>query len=236
VASTNGISIIVPVGPDEKSFLPLIAGLKHFPRDNIEILFVCCQNFASIHDKSEIDRELLTFDTRWIITEAGRAKQQNEGAHQAKYAWLWFLHVDSMFDAELVRPLLEVVEQASTELLELYCFHLAFYPRSRRMSINAFCANKRTQILSLPFGDQAFFLSKKSFQTLGAFDERADYGEDHLLAWALKHRKGKLICFPGTIRTSDRKYRYTGWLRQTAKHQWLWLKQVWQQKYRRDGG
>jgi hypothetical protein len=94
------------------------------------------------------------------------------------------------------------------------------------MSLNSFGANIRSRLFKLPWGDQAFCLSKKRFQQLGCYDETTPYGEDHLLVWQAHQKKVKLHHIPLAVITSGRQYKKNGWLKLTVQRQYLWLKQA----------
>lgn len=220
-----GVSIVIPIGPNEQEPTRLVQCLKLFPPDCVEFIFVSADDVTTFPGRALIDSELNDYALQWLVSGLGRAKQQNCGARAAKYSWLWFLHIDSGFDEALVQSLLNVISRKPSSSLVLYCFRLAFYPHSLLMPLNSWGANLRTRFFKLPFGDQGFLLSTDAFKTLGCFDESTSYGEDHLLAWKVIHLKGRVRLLPETIVTSARKYYANGWLQQTTKHQYLWLAQ-----------
>ena len=80
--------------------------------------------------------------------------------------------------------------------------------------------------LPTPFGDQAFCMRRDDFWRAGGFDDRAPYGEDHLLVWQAGRVGIPVRSVGARIYTSARKYRDRGWARTTARHLWLTYKQA----------
>src|SRR6056300_807571 len=184
------LSIVIPVGKDEKNF-DLIQQIKNQFLDS-EIILVCdsqCDraNLENIHC-----HQLL------FIDNSTRAKALNEGSRYAKYSYLWFLHLDS--NITNITP--KDVERLEDN--QLYYFSLAF--ENSLNTFNAIGANYRSKLLSIPFGDQGFLMSKKLFFFIGMFNEAISRGEDHEFVWRAKSLKVAITMLNKTIMTSSRKY------------------------------
>ncbi|MEH6649750.1 MAG: glycosyltransferase [Motiliproteus sp.] len=218
------LSVIVPVGPAELELPRLLADLLLLPA-SCEIILVSCPESVDLCQQLSLPSTLRKPDRlRRVEAEQGRAKQLNAGAVAAKGQFVWFVHADSQLTPWVVTTLLRAL---STRPRALHCFALHFADDGQGWTaINAGGANLRTRWLKVPFGDQAFCLSKALFQQLGGYDEQADYGEDHLLVWQA-HRQGvSLDCHRAVITSSARKYRQHGWALLTLRYQGLWLKQA----------
>ncbi len=225
----SSLSVVIPVGPAETELGELPERLLHIFRydeklalqlRHWEIILVCCE--ASRH----LCRHLQ--DTRGVTVlcaEAGRAKQMNAGAAVASGGFIWFLHLDSDIEALHCQQLSERMMHNSDAL---HYFPLAFrHDGAGPVLLNQWGANLRSGLLGVPFGDQAFCLSARSFARLGGYSEDASYGEDHLLVWHAR-QTGLPLCSVGIpLPTSARKYAAHGWLKLTFKYQYLWLKQAW---------
>ena len=150
-----------------------------------------------------------------------RASSMNEAASRASGRHLWFIHADTAMAPGAVTALLDRLEQPNAAL---HYFDLRF-DRGGLMRITELGVRFRSRILGIPFGDQALCLPAAMFQTLGRYDETVAYGEDHRLV-RRAHRAGLPVRPVGvTVSTSARKYREKGWLRTTARHLWLTLRQ-----------
>src|SRR6056300_1555311 len=132
------LSIIIPVGKEETNF-HLIQQIRNQFVDS-EIILVC---------DSKFDHKNL------FIDNSTRAKALNEGSRCTKYSYLWFLHLDS--NIKNITP--KDVEKLEDN--QLYYFSLAF--ENSLNTLNAIGANYRSKLLSIPFGDQGFLMSKKLF-------------------------------------------------------------------------
>lgn len=218
------LSVVVPVGPTESELPRLLADLLLLPA-YCEILLVSCPQSVSLCQQLRLPLALRKPGRlRLIAAEQGRAKQLNAGAAAATGRFLWFVHADSQLTPWVIKQLLQglVAKPAA-----LHCFELRFAGDGRGWTgINAAGANLRTRWLKIPFGDQAFCLSKALLQQLGGYDEGAAYGEDHLLVWQA-HRQTVPLCYHrSAITSSARKYRQHGWATLTLRYQWLWIKQA----------
>lgn len=210
----KNISIIIPLGPDEDQVGQLLDDLSALPEET-EIIIVSCG-----------DKQKTTFEhhVRLITSAQGRAIQQNMGAKAAKHDFLWFLHADSRVTAQVFAALEDSVQKAPNAL---HYFHLKFKDDGPGgMWLNEWGARFRSQILGIPFGDQAFCLSRDNFTKIGGFPEDAPYGEDHLLVWHWRQAGLKLRCTGVALETSARKYSQHGWGALMVKYQWLWMRQA----------
>ena len=217
------VSVIIPVAPGDESWIGLVPELRFLPL-RTEILFVSPDmpgNAPSVLAKGLAGGRKV----RWITAGRGRAIQLNAGAAQAKNPYLWFLHADSRIPDDALQAL-ENSLLADPEAL--HYFELGFLADGPRwMRLNELGTWIRSRFLGIPFGDQAFCLSRSQFQRLGGFDENASYGEDHLLVWKARQAKVKLRSTGTKILTSARKYQDRGWWTTTRTHLALTAKQAW---------
>ncbi|MBN3561352.1 glycosyltransferase [Aliamphritea spongicola] len=225
----SSLSVVIPVGPAEKELgdLPfsLLQVFRHTSGLGLllkrwEIIVVLCE--ASRH----LEQQLSQISAVTVLyAEAGRAKQMNAGAAAATGRFIWFLHLDSNIEPLHCLRLSERILQNSEAL---HYFPLAFKSDGAGpMRLNQWGANVRSNLLRVPFGDQAFCLSARQFRQLGGYPEEAEYGEDHLLVWYAR-QAGITLCSTGiALPTSARKYASHGWLKLTLRYQYLWLKQAW---------
>ena len=216
------VSIIIPIGPDERSWPSLLADLSDVS-DGAELLLVATGDqpaeFSQLRTECGIRRRM-----RWITTAAGRAHQLNVAAQQASRPFLWFLHADSRVVPDALLALDRSLESYPSAL---HYFDLTFQADGPGLvRFNALGARIRSRWLGLPFGDQGFCLSREVFQRLGGFDENVRYGEDHLLVWAARRNGVLLRPVDAAIATSARKYRDDGWWATTLVHSWRTWRQA----------
>lgn len=164
-----------------------------------------------------------------VISTTGknRANAMNIGAQQAVNDYLWFVHADTKISQEHVNDLKLSLDKYPNRF---HYFDLSY--EKNNVFLNSIGANVRSRILGLPWGDQAFCLSKEIFMKLNAYNENAHYGEDHLLIWQAHQKKIKLKRVPMAVISSAREYQKQGWLRLTIKRQFLWIKQVFPEVFK----
>ncbi|MGB3721541.1 MAG: TIGR04283 family arsenosugar biosynthesis glycosyltransferase [Pacificimonas sp.] len=143
-----------------------------------------------------------------IVGTGGRGAQQNAGAGHADGNALLFLHADTVLptgwraaaERLLARP--EVAVGA---------FSLSIRDARNREAIIAGGANLRSRLLSLPYGDQALFLRRETFDRLGGFNPLPVMEDFDLVHRARK--LGEVKTLPQTVTTSNRRWRRVGALR-----------------------
>lgn len=151
---------------------------------------------------------------RIVACECGRAVQMNAGAAAASGDVLLFLHADTRLpfgyrdeiDHMLARP--NVVAGA-------FRFAVDYVTHSLRLI--EFGTNVRSRLRQLPYGDQAIFLPRAMFKTVGGFPAWPVM-EDYELIHRLR-RRGRVGLANVAAITSARRWRRNGPLRTTVRHQ-----------------
>ncbi len=214
--SLASVSIIIPVGPGERSWRTLLGSFGSLAAE-AEILLVATEpqpaDFAAM-----LQRCKLCCQVQWATTEVGRAHQMNVGAAHSRGEFLWFLHADCQVTFEALASL----DKSLTDFPGVISyFDLAFAEGSPTLTrLNAWGVWMRSHCLWLPFGDQGLCMSRETFELLQGFCEEVPYGEDHLLIWAAHRERIPLRCVGATLKTSARKYEANGWFSTTAQHFW----------------
>jgi hypothetical protein len=214
----SNVSLIVPVAPGDEAWRTLLGDLGPFGG---EILVV-----GTAAEPPDFDRRR-SETVRWLVSEPGRAAQQNAGARAATRPFFWFVHADSRLGVEAFT---ELAAALASRPQAVHYFDLRFLPDGPAlMRLNEWGARFRSRVLGLPFGDQGLCLSKDLFDALGGFDTQVSYGEDHLFVWAAHRRRVPVRSTGASIHTSARKYREWGWLRTTGRHLALTIRQAWRE-------
>lgn len=215
----NELAIIVPLKADETEWVEILSDFEKFDMFS-EIIFVIQNDIKDL--LRVIKQKNLQTRVKIIYSNPGRAEQLNEGAKNTNKPYLWFLHADSRISENVVNK----IKSFKPEIFSFYFFNLKFNSGSFLMNINNIGVWLRSNILSLPFGDQSFLLSQSLFNNLGNFPETLPYGEDHVFVWRAKLLNVKLQCLHSFINTSARKYEQYGWGKTTLTHLYLTLKQA----------
>jgi len=217
-----GISVIIPIGENDESWRNLIDDLS-FLSSNDEVVFSTGKRQIAEIESAFTDKKVV-FRTRFVENSMGRARQMNAAVKVSAYGYLWFLHCDSRIPMGAFAKLKNI---ESLDLDDIHFFSLKFLADGpRQMAVNTVGVWFRSQVLKIPFGDQAFFMKKSVFQELGGFNEEAPYGEDHLLVWKAHRNKIKIRNVGSFIYTSARKYRSEGWSKTTSSHLILTVRQA----------
>ncbi len=153
------LSVIIPT-LNEASHLPMtLASACH--ESDVEVLVV----------DGESTDETVEVAHKWagvqiIRSKRGRAKQMNTGAKAARGEVLLFLHGDTRLPVDYPRAVESILNQPK---VVAGAFRLSFDPDSPALRLIAFGANVRSRMRRLPYGDQAIFIRKDSFERLGGF-------------------------------------------------------------------
>lgn len=220
-APLAGLSVIVPVGPGDAVSPALLHRLHHGLPASAEVLIVLAPTAIAPRDDQLGPAMHLLHDAT-----GGRARLQNRGAAQARYAVLWFVHADTVIPLAALQAAARFVDRGESALAYFDLRFLADGPRL--MVVNAVAANLRSRWLKLPFGDQGLMIRRDDFQRLGGFDAQLRAGEDHALVWRARHDGLPLRRLAAPLYTSARKYAEHGWFRTTAWH----LSATWRQARR----
>ena len=155
-----------------------------------------------------------------VITSSGigRAYQMNAGAAIAQGDILLFLHVDTQLPVNYEQL---VQKTLSRPKVIAGAFELAIDGPDKSLRLVETLVKMRSRFLSLPYGDQAIFLTKQVFQDMGGFAE-LPIMEDFELVQRLK-RRGKIAIAPVPVITSSRRWQKLGVLQTTAINQLIIL-------------
>jgi hypothetical protein len=159
-----------------------------------------------------------------IVRGSKRFQQLNDGVHQTKKPYLWFLHADTRVTKENVSALLSSLNKESDAL---HYFRLKFHRDGPpTMLMNEWGCWIRSRLMKVPFGDQGFCLSRRNFEKIGAYPTNLSFGEDHIFIWKARQAGIDLRYIHEALSTSARKYNEVGWLRLTMRYAYLWSRQA----------
>lgn len=204
----NQLSIVVPVGVDDRAWRDLLPCLQSLPMPYQVVLSACEP------PPGDLPANDGGMSLSWLTGQPGRSAQLNRGIRAAQSNQLWLLHADS-------RPSDEVVQESTVVINDdtLGWYPLRFDPPEPALvRINALGANLRSRWLGLPFGDQGWRLTRVAFERVGGFDPAWSRGED--LEFAVRARRSGLHFhrYQAALATSPRRYAEHGWWRTTREH------------------
>ena len=195
-----GISVIIPVLHEGAGINALIEHVRSQEAPvPVEIIVVDGGGGDTIQ---AIDSE----DIVKIQSGRGRGLQMNRGAAVARGDILLFLHADTFLPEGGIRKIVDVLSQ------ERYvggAFDLGIDSDHWFVKATEKVGTIRSRITRLPYGDQAIFIRKEFFDTIGRY-KHIPLMEDVDLMQRVKKGGGTIRFIPDRVRTSARRWENEG--------------------------
>ncbi len=147
-------------------------------------------------------------------TESGRARQMNLGAMRASGEILLFLHADTTLPDKWAEAVLEILREDG---VVCGAFALSISENLRGLYLIELISNFRSRVLNMPYGDQAFFMTKQSFNMIGGFPDQPIMEDFEFIRRLGK--QGKIRISALSVNTSGRRWKKLGLLRTTLINQ-----------------
>lgn len=195
------LSIVVPVLHETEAINPLIEHVRKVGEgEDYEIIVV-----DGSPEKNTIDA-IKDRDVIKKISLKGRARQMNAGATVARGEILLFLHVDTKLPQGALRKIREVLQDS---MCVGGAFDLELDSDRKSLKFIAWTARIRVRLTQIPYGDQAIFIRKDYFDTLGGY-KNIPLMEDVELMERIKKLRRKIYIIKETVRSSPRKWMKEG--------------------------
>jgi len=196
-------STIVPVLHESDAINSLIEHLERLEHDaGREIIVV-----DGSPDRDTI-RAIDNEEIIKLVSLKGRARQMNAGASVAKGEILIFLHADT----ELPRDALTKIDSAMSRTYYVGgAFELDIKSERFRFKLLSRLASIRCHLTRIPYGDQAIFIKRDYFNTIGGYREMP-LMEDVELMRRIKRRGDKICILPDRVMTSPRRWEQEGFV------------------------
>ena len=207
------ISIIVPALDEAQSIAAALAALAPLRERGHEVILV-----DGGSDDDTVALALSRAD-RVVIAPRGRASQMNAGARVAGGGVLLFLHADTRLPEHADRIILDRLNATGRNWGR---FDVSIGGKSRLLAVVGFFMNIRSRLTGIATGDQAIFVRRDLFRTIGGFPPIA-LMEDLAISRALKGRSAPL-CLRERVVTSGRRWQRHGVIRTILKMWWLRLR------------
>ncbi len=196
------ISIIIPALNEAKA-LPATLHNALAQASDLEVIVV---DGGSTDRTQAIIRENIGVEL--IISPRGRARQMNAGAMQAKGEWLLFLHADTLLPTNASQEIQSLTIDKSKQA---GCFHQRFSKDHWFLWLVSRLHNWRCHRTHIMYGDQAMFIRRQLFESIGGFPEQ-DILEDVLISELIIERTNSVLLEQEVI-TSSRKFEQRGFFR-----------------------
>jgi rSAM/selenodomain-associated transferase 2 len=140
---------------------------------------------------------------RLLDAPRGRARQMNAGARAARGDILVFLHADVRMPPDAARWITRTLARPRTAAgaFRTWTVDDRVPPRTAPW---LHLADVRSRVTRIPYGDQALFLRKSTFETVGGFPDQP-LMEDLELSLRLR-RLGKIRTAPARVHVSGRRF------------------------------
>jgi rSAM/selenodomain-associated transferase 2 len=154
---------------------------------------------------------------RVVCGPPGRGGQLNRGAAATNAEVLLFLHADTTLPARGAAAVREAVAAGANG----GAFLLRFDVDRPMQRLGSWLINRRTQALRLPLGDQAQFVTRRTFETLAGF---RDWPILEDLDFAIRLRRlGGMALIEEPVTTGARRFLEQGAPRTVAINWLIWL-------------
>jgi rSAM/selenodomain-associated transferase 2 len=202
VTATPSLSIIIPVLNEAARIAPALDALAPLRARGAEIIVVDGGSADSTATLAKPLADLL------IASARGRATQMNAGAAVARGDVLLFLHADTRLPADADRLVLDGLPRAKRAWGR---FDVTIEGTHPLLPVIAGVMNFRSRVTGIATGDQAIFVTRVAFDSVGGFPEIA-LMEDITLACRLK-RVSPPLCLRARVTTSGRRWHRRGVVR-----------------------
>jgi rSAM/selenodomain-associated transferase 2 len=208
------VSIILPVLHEAGAIAAALTHLRDLQHNNaMEIIVVDGDPAGSTLRAIRDDRVVQ------VLSEPGRARQMNAGAAKARGEVLLFLHADTQLPQQ---ALIRITAALTDPHVVAGAFDLGFDTKRRIFRLTEKYVALRTRLTKIPFGDQAIFLRREYFRTIGGYAD-IPLMEDVELMRRIRKRGDRICTIPEKVLTSPRRFEREGLLYCTFRN---WALQI----------
>jgi len=209
------LSVIVPTLNEAGGIVAHLWALQPLRCRGCEVIVV---DGDSVDDTAALAAPLAD---RVISVRRGRASQMNAGASRARGNVLLFLHADTRLPecADLL-----LANALADEGIVWGRFDVTIGGAHPLLPVVAWFMNRRSRLTGIATGDQAVFMRREAFATVGGFPH-LPLMEDIALSRSLK-RLGRPLCLSERVTTSGRRWEQRGVLR-TVVLMWRLRARYW---------
>ena len=193
------LSVIVPTLNEAERIEPLLSGLSALRRQGHEVIVV---DGGSSDDTAQLAEGKAD---HVMTVPRGRARQMNAGADQTQGGVLLFLHADTVLPEDAARLILSGLAETGRAWGR---FDVVIDGRHPLLPVIAWFMNRRSRLTGIATGDQAIFVRRALFQSLGGFPEQPLMEDIELCKRLL--RTGPPLCLPQRVVTSGRRWETRG--------------------------
>ncbi len=205
------LAIIIPVYRESTAIGPCLRYLSACPGiERCEVIVVDGDGGST-----QTPREVISLHV--VVSLPGRGTQLNAGVGRTAAPALLFLHVDTVLPDDFIDRVLAALEQFPAGAFDLH-----IVTRNPVTALISAVGRLRSRVTRIPYGDQAQFIRRSTFDDIGGFPNEPIM-EDVALMDRLKAAGHRITFLTPAARTSDRRWRADGAVRRTL-HNWRLLR------------
>jgi rSAM/selenodomain-associated transferase 2 len=193
------LSIIIPTLNEADRIDRLLASLQPLRQQGHELIVVDGGSADGSAERARCGAD------RVCVAPRGRALQMNAGAAIARGTVLLFLHADTELPPAAAESVLEGLEQSGRDWGR---FDVDIAGRHPMLRVIAWCMNRRSRLTGIATGDQALFMHRTVFESLGGFPDQP-LMEDIELSKRLRS-VSRPLCLRTRVTTSGRRWEVRG--------------------------
>jgi len=195
------ISIVIPVLDESQLINDLLAHIHSLDGSKrAEVIVVDGDGSRSTL------QAIADVNTIKIVASPGRAVQMNAGAKASRGRILLFLHADTNLPACALNRIEEAMESGA---YVAGAFDLGIHAGGFPFRIIERVASMRSRITRIPFGDQAIFIRKDYFESIGGYEE-IPLMEDVEIMRRIRKRGDSIMFVNEKVDTSPRRWEREG--------------------------
>ncbi|MEO6409533.1 MAG: TIGR04283 family arsenosugar biosynthesis glycosyltransferase [Burkholderiaceae bacterium] len=194
------LSIVMPVYNEAELLAGALQVLAPLRERGAEVIVVDGQSSdatLAVANAGPVDRV--------VNSLRGRALQMNAGASKATRDHLLFLHADTTLPPDAPALIAAALDEQGHVWGR---FDVRIEGRSRMLQTVAACMNRRSRLTGIATGDQAIFVTRDAFESVGGYPKQP-LMEDLELSRSLR-RIGRPACLRATVTTSGRRWERHG--------------------------
>lgn len=206
-------SVIIPSWNEEKAILSCLEGLQNFRHSGVcEVIVI---DGGSTDNTLKLAKPLAD---KLLTSDKGRAVQMNAGAEQAQGDVLVFLHADTVLPDNAIT----LIKNAINDQQQWGRFDVALMGNHPMLKTVAWLMNWRSRLTGIATGDQAIFINRRLFESVGGYPVIA-LMEDIELCKRLKTISPP-ICLKIKVKASGRRWERDGVFKTILLMWWLRLR------------